>query len=121
MRVRGTITSCTVRSPRSKRLSRIATCFFGMKLEDSSTSVRISSGESFCASAFGSGCMRSAQSSGRTKRFTNHAGRSSVRRVNLSGSDSASAARSACVAPITFGVISEKTMMRKPTTIGLSR
>jgi hypothetical protein len=44
---RGTMMSCTVTASMSKRLSTIAMCFFGMKVEDSSTRVRISSGESF--------------------------------------------------------------------------
>ncbi len=118
---RGTITSCTVISPTSNRFIRIDRCFFGMKLDDSSTRVRISAGDRTGASAFASGRTRRTQSRGLTKRFTNHAGRSSARRASLTGKDSRSAARSGCVAPITFGVISENTMTRKPTTMGLRK
>src|SRR6476660_679228 len=51
MRERGTMMSCTVIAPTSNRLTRMERCFFGMKVDDSSTSVRISSGESFGSSA----------------------------------------------------------------------
>ena len=116
MRARGTMMSCTVTAPTSKRLSRIARCFFGMKLEDSSTRVRISSVESFGASPLWSVRMRSTHSSGRTNRFTNQAAGSSTFSVTLSGSESSSAVRSGCVAPITLGVISANTMIRNEIT-----
>ncbi len=77
---RGSMMSCTVIEPRSNRFSRIDTCFFGMKLEDSSTSVRISAGVSFCTSVLSPGRMPASSSSGRTNRFTNQTpGRSRLR------------------------------------------
>ena len=72
MRERGTMMSCTVIAPTSNRLTRIDRCFFGMKLEDSSTSVRISSGESFGSSVAFPGRMPSTRRSGRANRLTNH-------------------------------------------------
>ena len=46
-------------------------CFFGMKLEDSSTSVRISSGESLGSSVGLPGRIPRMRRSGRANRFTN--------------------------------------------------
>ena len=45
MRVRGSITSCTFMSVTSNMLSRMETCFFGRKLDDSRMMVRISSAD----------------------------------------------------------------------------
>src|SRR6185295_12157699 len=73
---RGTMMSCTVTASMSNRLSTIARCFFGMKVEDSSTRVRISSGESFGASVDCPGLMPTRRSSGRAKRLMNQAGMS---------------------------------------------
>ncbi len=108
--------SRTVTASTSNRLSRIERCFFGMKLEDSSTRVRISSGDSFGTSPAWSVRTPRIHSIGRTKRFTNHAAGSSIRKVIFTGSDRSSAVRSGCVAPITFGVISEKMMIRNEIT-----
>ena len=65
-----------------------------MKLEDSSTSVRISSADSLGVSMFGSVGIRSSHSSGLTNRFTNQAAGTRRRSVALSGYESKSAVRS---------------------------
>ena len=60
--------------------------------------------------------MRRILSSARTKRFTNQTTGARPRRSGVSTYATSGAMRSACVAPTTFGVISENTRIRNVTT-----
>ncbi len=60
--------------------------------------------------------MRSSRSSPRTNRLTNQTTGVSTRSIGVSAKETSGAMRSACVAPITLGVISENTRIRNVTT-----